>query len=331
MSKSLYNQSKLDPTLRADESTTKAAHILLLSLALFTALLALPLSLSAQEQRKFSSPNQAAAALFAAIQSNDTQALAAILGSDSHQLLSSGDPVADKNARAQFAREYEQMHRLAYDHQGRVVMYLGADNWPAPIPIVRRDGGWVFDTAAGKDALIYRRIGRNELFTITTLENLADAQSEYASAIHDGVRQYARYILSDPGKQNGLYWQTPAGAPPSPIGPLIADATSQGYNVQNRNSQTTRTPFHGYFYKVLTRQGKNAPGGAKNYIVNGRMTGGFAFLAWPAEYRSSGVMTFMINQDLVLVQKNLGPDTSALAHQIVEFNPDSTWDQVEPE
>jgi hypothetical protein len=217
------------------------------------------------------------------------------------------------------------MHRLTYDEQGRVIIYIGAENWPGPIPIIRKSGGWVFDTAAGKDELIYRRIGRNELFTISVLENLASAQLAYADQSHDGVRQFARYITSDPGKQNGLYWPVSEGAPPSPIGPLIADATSQGYKLGGSHA---RVPFHGYFYKVLARQGKDAPGGAKNYIVNGRMINGFAFLAWPAEYRSSGVMTFMINQDPVLVQKDLGPKTSDIAESISQFNPDSSWDQV---
>ena len=291
--------------------------------------LALPGTLAAQEPRVFSSPVEAANALFAAVKSDDTTALASILGGDSQQLLSSGDPVADKNALAQFSNEWDQMHRLAYDDQGKVIIYLGPDNWPAPIPIVKKDAGWVFDTAAGKDELIYRRIGRNEIYTIGILQNLASAQREYESEDHDGVRQFARYIMSDPGKQNGLYWETAEGSPPSPIGPLIADAGAQGYKVQKREERATAAPFHGYFYKVLTGQGKNAPGGAKNYIADGKMTGGFAFLAWPAEYRSSGVMTFMINQDSVVVQKDLGPDTATVAKDISAFNPDSTWEQVE--
>jgi hypothetical protein len=295
---------------------------------LITFLCALPLPLAAQEQRVFSSPVEAATALFTAVKSDDTAALGSILGPDSQQLLSSGDPVADKNSLAQFASQWDQMHRLAYDDQSRVIIYLGSNNWPAPIPIVKKDGGWVFDTAAGKDELIYRRIGRNELYTIGVLENLANAQREYQSEDHDG-HQFAKYILSDPGKQDGLYWETAEGSPPSPIGPLVADAATQGYKVQKRAEGSTAAPFHGYLYKVLTSQGKDAPGGAKNYIVDGKMTGGFAFLAWPAEYRSSGVMTFMVNQDSVIVQKDLGPDTATIAKQISAFNPDSSWEQVE--
>lgn len=291
-------------------------------------LCALPLPLAAQDQRVFSSPVEAATALFAAVNSDDAAALGSILGPDSQQLLSSGDPVADRNSLAQFASEWDQMHRLANDDQGRVIIYLGSNNWPAPIPIVKKDGGWVFDTAAGKDELIYRRIGRNELYTIGVLENLASAQLEYQSEDHDG-HQFAKYILSDPGKEDGLYWETAEGSPPSPIGPLVANAAMQGYKVQKSEEGATAAPFHGYFYKVLTSQGKNAPGGAKNYIVDGKMTGGFAFLAWPAEYRSSGVMTFMVNQDSVIVQKDLGPDTATIAKQISVFNPDSSWEQVE--
>ena len=291
-------------------------------------LCALPFPLAAQEQRVFSSPVDAATALFAAVKSGDTAALESILGPDSQQLLSSGDPVADKNSLAQFASEWDQMHRLAYDDQGRVIIYLGSDNWPAPIPIVKKDGGWVFDTAAGKDELIYRRIGRNELYTIGVLENLNSAQREYQSEDHDG-HQFAKYILSEPGKQDGLYWEAAEGSPASPIGPLIADAASQGYKVQKHAENATAAPFHGYFYKVLNRQGNDAPGGAKNYLVDGKMTGGFAFLAWPAEYRSSGVMTFMINQDGVIVQKDLGPDTATIAKDMSAFDPDSSWEQVE--
>ena len=288
----------------------------------------LPLTLTAQEPRVFGSPEEAAAALFAAVKSDDSAALGSILGADSQQLLSSGDPVADKNAMAQFASEWDQMHRLAYDDQGRVIIYLGSDNWPAPIPIIKKDGGWVFDTGAGKDELIYRRIGRNEIYTIGVLENLASAQREYRGEDHDG-HQFARYILSDPGKQDGLYWETAEGSPPSPIGLLVADAATQGYKVQKHGEGATAAPFHGYFYKVLDSQGKDAPGGEKNYIVDGKMIGGFAFVAWPAEYRSSGVMTFMINQDSVIVQKDLGPDTASIAKDISVFNPDSTWEQVE--
>jgi Protein of unknown function (DUF2950) len=279
-------------------------------------------------QQVFPTPTAAVSALVAAGKADDMKGLSAILGPDSDQILSSGDPVADKNARDDFVRRYSEMHRLAYDEQGRVILYIGANNWPLPIPLVKKDSGWVFDTAAGKDELLFRRIGRNELFTIKVLEDLADAQSEYASSAHDGESEteFAQKILSDPGKQNGLYWETAEGQPASPIGPLVAKASAAGYKKENGDNPI---PFHGYYYKVLTGQGRNAPGGAKKYLVDGKMTNGFAFLAYPAEYRASGVMAFMINQDGVIVQKDLGPDTAKLADTISEYNPDKTWQEVD--
>jgi hypothetical protein len=279
-------------------------------------------------QQVFPSPDAAVTALVAADKADDMKTLSSILGPDADQVLSSGDPVADKNARDDFVRRYQEMHRLAYDDQGRVILYIGAGNWPVPIPLVKKDGGWVFDTAAGKDELLYRRIGRNELFTIKVLEDLAEAQAEYASEARDGESsgQFARKILSDSGKHNGLYWEAAEGQPESPIGPLVASASAEGYK---KDGSGNPIPFHGYYYKVLTRQGRSAPGGAKNYLVNGKMIKGFAFLAYPAEYRASGVMTFMINQDGVIVQKDLGPDTASLASAITEYNPDKTWQEVD--
>jgi hypothetical protein len=299
-------------------------------MSLFVCLFVTPLASAddAATQQVFPTASAAVTALVAADKAEDMKALSSILGPDSDQILSSGDPVADKNARDEFVRRYDEMHRLAYDDQGRVILYIGAGNWPVPIPLIKKDSGWVFDTAAGKDELLYRRIGRNELFTIKVLEDLADAQSEYASAAHDGGTEgaFAQKILSDAGKQNGLYWETAEGQPESPIGPLVAKATAAGYK---RDSGDNPIPFHGYYYKILTGQGRNAPGGAKKYVVDGKMTNGFAFLAYPAEYRASGVMTFMINQDGVIVQKDLGPDTAKLASAISEYNPDKTWQEVD--
>ena len=279
-------------------------------------------------QQTFSTPDAAVTALVAADKADDMKAMSSILGPDADQLLSSGDPVADKNARDEFALRYDEMHRLAYDDQGRVSLYIGAGNWPVPIPLTKKDSGWVFDTAAGKDELLFRRIGRNELFTIKVLEDLAVAQSEYASEAHDGGTEgeFAQKILSDDGKQNGLYWETAEGQPESPIGPLVAKATAAGYK---KDTGGNPIPFHGYYYKVLTKQGSNAPGGARNYLLDGKMTRGFAFLAYPAEYRASGVVTFMINQDGVVVQTDLGPSTAKVASAISEYNPDRTWDEVD--
>src|ERR1700722_6920905 len=280
-----------------NEMTTIRFRLLLaLSMVIFAPFL-LARSVSADDaatQQVFPSPDAAVSALVAADKADDTKSLSSILGPDSDQILSSGDPVADKNAREDFARRYQEMHRLAYDDQGRVILYIGAGNWPVPIPLVKKDSGWVFDTAAGKDELLLRRIGRNELFTIKVLEALTDAQSEDASNTHDGGSEgkFAQKILSDTGKQNGLYWETAEGQPESPIGPLVAKATAAGYK---RDSGDNPIPFHGYYYKILTEQGKNAPGGAKKYLVDGKMTNGFAFLVDSAEYRASGVSQFMLN------------------------------------
>ena len=276
-------------------------------------------------QQVFSSPGAAAAALVAAAKNDDLSALKSILGPDAKEIVSSGDPVADDSARDNLVAKYNEMRRLAYDDQGRVILYLGADNWPLPIPIIKKDHGWIFDSKSGKEELLYRRIGQNELYTIGVLQELAIAQREYASEIREqgGVKQFAQKIQSDTGKRNGLYWPVVAGEAETPIGPLIAHATAAGY----KTGSSAPIPFHGYLYRVLTRQGRDAPGGAKNYIVDGKMTKGFAFIAYPSAYRSSGVMTFMINQDGVLVQKDLGPDTIKRASQIKEFNPRRTWDQ----
>jgi hypothetical protein len=277
-------------------------------------------------QEAFNTPQAATLALVAAARSADMRRLTSILGSDAEQILSSGDPVADSNARLNFVAKYDEMHRLADDDQGRIILYIGADNWPVPIPLVKGNGGWVFDTAAGKEELLYRRVGQNELYTVGVLEELAEAQEEYASALREdgGVVHFAQKIISDPGKHDGLYWPVADDEPESPIGPLVADATSQGY----RKGTGNLVPFHGYFYKVLTKQGQLAPGGARNYMHDRKMTRGFAFLAYPAEYRSSGVMTFMINQDGVIVQKDLGSNTAQIATAIAEFNPDRTWEQL---
>ena len=307
-----------------------AGSVIALSALFLACLLVTPFAAAddTATQQVFPSPDAAVTALVAADKADDMKTLSSILGPDADQVLSSGDPVADKNARDDFVRRYQEMHRLAYDDQGRVILYIGAGNWPVPIPLVKKDGGWVFDTAAGKDELLYRRIGRNELFTIKVLEDLAEAQAEYASEARDGESsgQFARKILSDSGKHNGLYWEAAEGQPESPIGPLVASASAEGYK---KDSSGSPIPFHGYYYKVLTRQGRSAPGGAKNYLVNGKMTKGFAFLAYPAEYRASGVMTFMINQDGVIVQKDLGPDTATLASATAEYNPDKTWQEVD--
>jgi hypothetical protein len=280
---------------------------------------------AASGQEVFPSVAEAAKALIAAADADDMKALESILGSEAKEVISSGDPVADNNARETLVAKYKQMHRAAYNDRGQVILYIGADNWPFPIPLEKEGNGWRFDTEAGKEELLYRRIGQNELYTIEVLKDLVDAQREYGSEVREGgwVKQFAQKIQSDSGKRDGLYWPVAAGEPESPIGPLMADATEEGY----KTGTGTPIPFHGYYYKVLTQQGQNAPGGAIDYIDQGKMTKGFAFLAYPASYRASGVMTFMINQDGVIVQKDLGPGTATVVNKISSFNPDKTWDQ----
>jgi len=301
----------------------------MLPLALATALLiSMDIGLlTAQQktQQAFASPKEAVDALVSAAKAEDMNQLTRVFGPDAQAILYSGDPVADKQTRDKFLQKYNQMSRLVKEPDGSVDLYLGAENWPFPIPLVKKNAGWVFDTATGKKEILYRRVGRNEFDTIDTLQALVDAQREYASQPRDGgEKQYAQKIMSDPGKHNGLYWPTAQGQPPSPAGPLLAEAFSEGYR-----KQKGPTPFHGYIYRLLLTQGPNAPGGTRNYAVNGKLTGGFAILAYPAEYRNSGVMTFVVNQDGKIYQKNLGPGTEKIASGITTYNPDKTWGLVD--
>ncbi len=279
------------------------------------------------EQRTFASPEAAVQALFEAAQSGDRGALLAVYGPDGEDIISSGDEVQDKNNRELVLAKYQQMHRLGRGPDGKMILYIGAENWPFPVPIVAKDGVWSFDTEAGRDAVLARRIGGNELGAIDVCRTLVEAENEYFSTSRDGKpKQYAQKIASEEGKHDGLFWRAAEGEPQSPIGPLMVSAEGEGYRRQGGGSQT---PFHGYFYRILSAQGDGAPGGAKNYLVNGEMTGGFAFVAYPAEYESSGVMTFIVNQDGVVFQKDLGEKTGELAGAMKEYAPDSTWQKVE--
>jgi hypothetical protein len=297
-----------------------AAHV-----AVIVLLMSLRLEAQQPGQKTFDSPGEAAAALFLAAKAGDTNQLMQVFGPEAQPLLSSGDEVADSNDRKRIVEKYEQMRRLVREPDKTVTLYLGAENWPFPIPLISKNGRWFFDTPAGKTEILFRRIGRNEYTTMETLDVLAEAQKEYVSEPRDGVRQYAQKILSDEGVRNGLYWKTAPGEPLSPIGPLIAEAAEQGY----ARKEGRAVPFHGYVYRVLHRQGGHAPCGSKDYIVDGKMTRGFAFLAYPAEYRNSGVMTFIVGMDGQIYQKDLGEGTAELAASIEEFDPDSSWTAVE--
>ena len=273
-------------------------------------------------QKTFSSPEGASNALVTAAQSNDEKAMLDILGPDGKQIVSSGDEAEDTHSRANFVKRYQEMHRLVKEPDGTVTLYIGAENWPTPIPIVNKGDLWYFDTAAGKKEILYRRIGRNELSAIRVCQELVAAEKEY----HSAHNEYAQQIFSDEGQHNGLYWKAGDGEPASTIGPLVASAVVQGYG---KNQDGALTPYRGYYYRMLTQQGKNGPGSAKSYMVNGKMTAGFAFVAYPAEYRSSGVMTFIVSKDGVVYQKDLGKKTDILAKAMKEYNPNSSWQKAE--
>jgi len=276
-----------------------------------------------QGQKKFSSAERASNALFAAVRSADEKAMLEILGPDGKQIISSGDEAEDAETRANFARKYEEMHRLVQEPDGTTSLYIGAENWPTPIPLVNRDHAWYFDTDAGKQEILFRRIGENEISTIRVCEELVAAEKESRSAEHN---EYARKIFSDEGQHNGLYWKPAEGEPKSPIGPLLASAIIDS---DGRGRDGAPTPFRGYYFRLLTRQGENGPGGPKNYIANDKMTEGFAFVAFPAEYGASGVMTFIVNEDGEVYQKDLGQKSDTLAKAMKDYNPDSTWRKAE--
>jgi hypothetical protein len=274
-------------------------------------------------QKTFSSAEEASHALVTAAQNNDEKAMLEILGPDGKEIVSSGDDAEDAESRANFVQRYQEMHRLVKEPDGTTVLYIGAKNWPTPIPLVNKGNLWYFDTDAGKKEILYRRIGRNEISAIRVCQELVAAQKEYRSAQHD---EYAQKIFSDEGQHNGLYWKAVEGEPQSPIGPLVAWAVARE---NARSVGGGPVPYRGYFFHILTRQGENSPGGAKSYVVNGKMTEGFAFVAFPAEYRSSGVMTFVVGADGVVYQKDLGKKTEALGKAMKEYDPDASWEKAE--
>jgi len=278
----------------------------------------------------FGTPEQAVQAFVAALEKNDTGQLKALLGPGSEQLLDSGDAVQDSGDRAAFLAAYTAKNALIDDGADRKVLVIGEDAWPMPVPIVKRDGAWVFDGEAGIDELIYRRVGANELGAIDVCRGFVAAQLEYASDGRDGdpAGIYALKLVSDDGLHNGLYWPTADDEPASPAGPFVAAAAEEGYR---RSEDGERQPYHGYYYRMLYAQGTNASGGARDYFKDGLLTEGFALVAWPADYGSSGVMTFIVNQDGVVFQKDLGDDTATAVETIQAFDPDSSWTAIAPE
>ena len=283
-------------------------------------------SKSAVKQATFASSEAAAAALADAVRAKDPQKLLSIVGPGSGDWLFSGDPVEDANAWKRFLTAYDEKHSFE-DKGARAVLQVGKDDWPFPAPLVKTGNQWAFDTNAGREEILNRRIGQNELDTMQTLLAVVDAQREYAASDADGngFADYARRFMSSPGKKDGLYWATDAGKPQSPLGPLVAVAAREGYGKKSDAKESSQQPYHGYHYKLLTSQGKDAPGGAYDYVVGGKLLGGFAVVAWPARYRVSGVTTFIVNHDGVVYEKDLGANGAAIASAMTRYNPDPTW------
>ncbi len=274
------------------------------------------------KQKMFSSAEEAAAALYSAARNHDEDGMLVILGPDAKDVVVWTDDPNDRKADVDlFVEKYGQMHRLVKEPDDETTLYVGAENWPLPIPLIEKNGAWYFDSGLGRQEIVYRRIGENELETIDVLRAMIDAQSDYYSQVagSDGTPQYARRFNSDPGQRNGLYWPGSKEPDESPVGPYLAQAS---YN------RSDRKPLRGYYFRILTEQGPHARGGARNYVVNGKLTGGFAFVAFPAEYRASGVKTFLVNQTGAVYEKDLGPRTAQIAKAMTAYDPDSTWTRV---
>jgi len=297
--------------------------VIVIAVSVAVALLMLPVSAQEGKQKVFGSPEDAMKALAEAARARDTKGMMAILGPEGEDIISSGDAVADKDTQERFVKAYQEKVDFVKEKEDRVSIIIGNDNWPFPIPIVRRGESWVFDTKAGREEVLSRRIGRNELNAIQVCGAYVEAQREYASTDRerDGIIQYAQKVISDPYRRNGLYWEVGEGEIESPLGPFIAQATEKGYTKKGDKP----IPYHGYYYKILKGQGMSAPGGSYKYVINGHMVAGFALVAWPAEYGVSGVTTFVVNQNGMVYEKDLGPKTEAVAKTMTLYNPDRTW------
>jgi Protein of unknown function (DUF2950) len=283
----------------------------------------------AAQQRTFGSPEDAVKALVETVKTGKIDQLLTIFGPDGQELIASSDPATARANREVFAVAIREQWRLADEGPNRKTLVIGNEDWPFPVPLVKEASGWRFDTAAGKEEVLARRIGRNELATIETARAYVTAQKRYAQQGHDGKPPgvYATKFHSDPGKENGLYWPTTKGQKRSPLGDLVAQAAAEGRPIAGKDAQPS--PFHGYYFKILTAQGAAVSGGAKSYVVKGDMSGGFALIAWPAQYDATGVMTFLVNQDGIVLEKDLGPGTDAAARKITSYNPDASWRQAQ--
>jgi hypothetical protein len=283
----------------------------------------LTIATGALAQERFKTPDEAVTALIGAVKAVDRAGLTRVLGPGSTEIVSSGDPVADAAARQRVLAAYDAKHQVVMEGADKAALVIGNEDWPFPIPLVRKDGSWRFDTAAGREEILFRRIGRNELSAIQACLAYVDAQQEYAEKGVAGNGVYAQRIVSQPGKKDGLYWPAQAREDESPLGELAAGAATEGYRFGQQ-----RIPYHGYYYRVLTRQGPSAPGGALDYVVRGRMIGGYALVAYPAQYGNSGVMTFVVNHRGTVFEKDLGANTARFVAGMTAFNPDSTWQRV---
>jgi len=279
---------------------------------------------AASGPKAFASPEEAARQLAAAVKAGDSKVMLEILGSEAKAIIASGDAFADKESRERFAKAYDEANRLEKSGDARAVLNVGRDDWPFPIPLVKDVSGWRFDAREGKDEVLNRRVGRNERETVQAALAYVDAQREYylRNPQRDKLLQYAQKFLSAGGKRDGLYWPAKSSEEPSPLGPMFAAARAEGYA---KRSAGKPYPYHGYFYRILKGQGSNARGGAYDYVAQGRMIGGFALVAYPATYGNSGVMTFIVNHDGTVYEKNLGPDTGKLAKAMSKFDPDKSW------
>jgi hypothetical protein len=280
-----------------------------------------------QTRKRFATAEEAVKSVIKAAKANNRAQLLEIFGADAEDLFSSGDKIADRRARQLILVALNEKWSLSSQGSNAKTLVIGNEEWPYPIPLVKDKGGWSFDTPAGREEILYRRVGRNELSTIKACRVYVQAQKEYAQKTHDGKTAglYAQKLSSDPGKQDGLFWKSGPGEELSPLGEFAAQASSEGYS----RAESGPTPFHGYLFRLLTAQGPAASGGAKSYISNGEMKGGFALIAYPAEYRNSGVTAFIINQDGVVYEKDLGEQTTKVAAQISEYNPDKSWRKVQ--
>jgi hypothetical protein len=303
------------------------AKIFVMPALLIAALIVVASSTAALAQQDYKSPQDAVDALVATARSGDLKAALEVLGKDGEDILSSGDKVSDDAVRARFVVSYDKKHTITMDGDKKATLIIGDNDYPFPIPLERnKNGSWSFDTDEGRREILYRRIGHNELDTIQTALAYVDAQKDYADKDRTGAGAgvYAQRFVSSEGKKDGLYWPTAQGEEESPLGELFAQASRQGYHAGEG-----RSPYHGYYYKILTKQGPAAEGGAADYIVKDKMIGGFALVAYPAEYRNSGVMTFIVNHAGQVYQKDLGPDTAEIAEKMTTFNPDPTWKKVD--